>query len=115
MSKKFDNLPLDCEELKRMGIKFEYFSQPLDCEELNWLFLPLNKRYLITKIENVEEDELLIHCKDDVGHAYVVYDCSFEFLDHMRKIFFVNVDVSWHQIRFRKTGMLDFHVLDFST
>ena len=109
---------LDCEELnwlERMGIKFGYFPQPLDCEELNWLFLPLNKRYLITKIENVEVDELLIHCKDDVGRAYVVCDCSFEFLDHMRKIFIVNVDVSWHRIRFRKTGMLDFHVLDFST
>ena len=98
-----------------MGIKFEYFPQPLDCEELNWLFLPLNKRYLITEIEDVEEDELLIHCKDDFGHACVVYDCSFEFLDHMRKIFSVDVDVSWHQIRFIKTGKLDFHVLDFHT
>ena len=93
---------LDCEELNWLE-RFKF---------LNWLFLPLNKRYLITKIENVEVDELLIHCKDDVGRAYVVCDCSFEFLDHMRKIFIVNVDVSWHRIRFRKTGMLDF---DFST
>ena len=96
------NLPIDCEELNWL----ERFKS------LNWLFLPLNKRYLITKIENVEVDELLIHCKDDFGCAYVVCDCSFEFLDHMRKIFIVNVDVSWHRIRFRKTGMLDF---DFST
>lgn len=93
---------LDCEELNWLE-RFKF---------LNWLFLPLNKRYLITKIENVEVDELLIHCKDDVGCSYVVCDCSFEFLDHMRKIFIVNVDVSWHRICFRKTGMLDF---DFST
>ena len=109
------NLPIDCERLnwlERRGVKFE---STLDCEELDWLFLPLNKRYLITKIEDVEENELLIHCRDDFGHVYVVHDCSFEFLDHMRKIFSVDVDVSWHQIRFIKTGTLDFHVLDFHT
>ena len=91
-----------------MGVKFENFQQPFDCEELDWLFLPLNKRYLITKIEDVEEDELLIYCKDDFGHAYVVYDCSFEFLDHMRNNFIVNVDVSYRNIRFKKTGTIDF-------
>ena len=102
------NLPIDCERLnwlERRGVKFE---NTLDCEELDWLFLPLNKRYLITKIEDVEENELLIHCKDDFGHVYVVYDCSFEFLDHMLVNFSVNVDVSSRNIRFKKTNTINF-------
>ena len=97
-----------------MGRKFEYFPFPV-CEEFDWLFLPLNERYLITKVEYAEINQLVVHCKDDFDHAYVVYDCSFEFLDHMRKIFLVNVDVSGYQIRFKKTGILDFHVLNFHT
>jgi len=97
-----------------MGRKFEYFPFPV-CEELNWLSLPLNKRYLITKLEYAEINQLVVHCKDDFGHAYVVYDCSFEFLDHVLVNFSVNVDVSGYQIRLKKTGILDFHVLNFHT
>ena len=89
-----------------MGRKFEYFPFPV-CEELNWLSLPLNKRYIITKLEYAEINELLVHCKDD-NHAYVVYDCSSEFLDHMLVNFSVNVDVSHRKIRFEKTGAINF-------
>ena len=90
-----------------MGRKFEYFPFPV-CEEFDWLFLPLNERYLITKLEYAEINQLVVHCKDDFDHAYVVYDCSFEFLDHVLVNFSINVDVSSRNIRFKKTNTINF-------
>ena len=97
-----------------MGRKFEYFPQPV-CEELNWLFLPLNEDYLITKLEYAEVNETLVHCKDEAGHAIVVYDCSFDFLVQMRQYFKVGVDVEWYDYYFEKTGIIDFQIINYHT
>ena len=97
-----------------MGRKFEYFPQPV-CEELNWLFLPLNEDYLITKLEYAEVNETLVHCKDEAGRAIVVYDCSFDFLVRMRQYFKVGVDVEWYDYYFEKTGIIDFQIINYHT
>ena len=90
-----------------MGRKFEYFPFPV-CEEFDFMFLPLNERYLITKVEYAEINQLVVHCKDDFGHAYVVYDCSLGFLDKLLVNFSINVDVSSLNIHFKKTNTINF-------
>lgn len=95
-----------------MGIKFEYLPKPFVCEELNWLFLPCNEVYLVTKLEYVEVNETVVHCKDEFGDAIVLYDCSFDFLVQMRQYFKVGVDVEEHDISFKKNGIIDFRVFE---
>ena len=87
-----------------MGRIFQYFPPPPPvCEELSWHDLPRSKYHHVTKLEPVEQDNMVVHCnRGDTD--FVIFECPFDFLRKLRRILRPRIDHSHRQVFFMKVS-----------
>ena len=98
-----------------MGRIYKYFPPPPpDCKESSWFDLPVWVFYLITKLESIEINDLVVHCMDEydeTGSKLIVFECSHEFLDKIRNQLPINCYVGNENVKFVKRSELEYRLI----
>ena len=101
-----------------MGRIYKYFPPPPPvCEESSWFDLPRQVFYLITKLESIEINDLVVHCVnyaddfDETGSKLIVFECSHEFLDKIRNQLPINCYVGNENVKFVKRSELSYRII----
>ena len=86
-----------------MGRIYKYFPPPPPpvCEELDWNYLPRGKKYLVTKLEPIEIDDMVIHCINE-GNSLIVAGSPWELDRRLKMVLEQKIDQTHRQIHIVK-------------
>ena len=70
-----------------MGRKFLPLSTPPVCKELDWEDLPRSTIYLVTKLEPIEINDMVVHCGD-----LIIVQCPWELLRKLKMVLSVKIE-----------------------
>ena len=86
-----------------MGRIFQYFppTPPPVCKELDWMYLPQDKKYLVTMLEPIEINDWVVHCING-STGLIVVECPWELLRQLKTVLEQKIDQTHRQIHIVK-------------
>ena len=88
-----------------MGRTFKYFPPPPPpaCKELDWMDLPRSKLYLVTKLEPIEINDMVVHCGDD---GLIIVGCPWDVVRKLKMVLTVKIEQKHRRVHIVKNANL---------
>ena len=89
-----------------MGRKFLPLPTPPVYKELDWEDLPRSTIYLVTKLEPIEINDMVVHCED-----LIIVQCPWELLRKLKMVLSVKIEQKHRRVHIVKNAN---HFNDFT-
>ena len=86
-----------------MGRTFSYPPPPPPaCKELDWMDLPKSKLYLVTKLEPIEINNMVVHCGDD---GLIIVGCPWELIRKLKMVLTTKIEQKHRRVHIVKNAI----------